>query len=118
MISVTDNLFDSDLNFSEKALQIFNYQKAYNPIYKTFCNALGVNEVKSVQEIPLLPIEAFKEVDIITAGNNSTFSIQHLTLFKSSGTSGMKRSRHYLLNPEIYRQSVLHGMRQFYHLDE
>lgn len=112
-------IFDNSLPFGKKALQLFEYQKNHNPVYNKFCEALGIHKIKLAREIPLLPIEAFKDAVIITQPNSNSYTdYQHLLYFKSSGTTGMQRSRHFVPNAEIYRQSILRGMRQFYELDD
>jgi hypothetical protein len=65
----------------------------------------------------LLPIQAFKDAEVLTAGKNSEFKIQNLK-FYSSGTSGMSRSKHVVADPELYHQSIINGMNYFYNLDE
>ncbi|MBO6794336.1 MAG: hypothetical protein JJ895_10535 [Balneolaceae bacterium] len=108
--------FDPSLTFEEKSLQIFEYQKTNNPVYQRFCQALGVNVVNSVSEIPLLPIQAFKDATLIT--EHESLNIQDSSLkFESSGTSGMHRSKHYVLDPKLYKESILKGMNHFYNLE-
>jgi hypothetical protein len=109
--------FDLMQSFEEKAIQIFEFQKKNNLVYKRFCNALGVGAIKSTEEIPLLPIQAFKDATVISSPN-SKFKIQNLEFFQSSGTSGMQRSRHYLIDTAVYRDSIILGMNHFYDLDE
>lgn len=109
--------FDTTISFEEKALQIFEFQKENNKIYRRFCEALVVREVNSVNEIPLLPIQAFKDATVISSPN-SKFKIQNLEFFRSSGTSGMQRSTHYLIDSSIYRDSIVKGMNHFYELKE
>ncbi len=80
-----------------------------------------------IKSIPLLPVRAFKDTDVITASEeeNSTFNNQQLVrppadsklTFNSSGTGSMERSTHQVADQEIYRQSVLRGFRHFYDLD-
>lgn len=108
-------LFDESISFEEKALNVFKYQSENNPVYGRFCKALGVSVPKSMNEIPLLPIQAFKEKEIITS--EKKLSSNSYQLFLSSGTSGMRRSQHRVSKPEIYKQSILKGMREFYELD-
>ncbi|MDZ7805653.1 MAG: hypothetical protein U5K71_00890 [Gracilimonas sp.] len=105
------------MSFEEKARQVFEFQSQNNPVYKRFCQALNIKKPTGISDIPLLPIQAFKNTEVITALNNSKFKIQNLK-FYSSGTSGMDRSRHVVLDPEIYRQSIIRGMQQFYDLDD
>ncbi|MEQ8523405.1 hypothetical protein [Gracilimonas sp.] len=110
-------IFDADIPFREKALQVFEFQRTSNPVYQRFCDALEIGEVNSLSEIPLMPIQAFKDTEVLTAVGNSKFKIQNLE-FYSSGTSGMSRSRHVVSDPELYRQSILRGMNYFYDLDK
>ena len=111
-------IFDETISFEEKALKIFEFQKEYNPVYGRFCEALGVKNPRFIQEIPLLPIQAFKEKEIITAKKSYELSADSYQLFLSSGTSGMQRSQHIVSDPDLYKQSILKGMREFYNLDE
>lgn len=110
-------IFDLTTPFKEKALQIFEFQTEYNAVYRKFCKAVGLNKVSSVEEIPLLPIQAFKDVTVISQPD-SKFKIQHSEFFESSGTSGMNRSRHYIADSELYKVSIINGMQQFYDLDD
>ncbi|MFD2533050.1 LuxE/PaaK family acyltransferase [Gracilimonas halophila] len=116
-MSTSDFIFDNSLSFDEKALRVFELQRNNNPVYHRFCNALGILEPLSGNEIPLLPIQAFKETKVLTTAEHSTFNIQHLE-FRSSGTSGMERSKHIISNPEIYQKSIVQGMQHFYDLDD
>lgn len=117
------DIFDLSIPFEEKALRVFYYQRENNTVYGRFCKALGVVSPKSINEIPLLPIQAFKEKKVITdsdfisAEKHSTSNIQQLE-FRSSGTSSMKRSQHFVADPEIYRTSILLGMKEFYDLED
>ncbi len=110
-------IFDSAILFREKALEIFEFQKQNNPVYSRFCKALGISNPDSIKEIPLLPIQAFKEKEVLTIEENSKFKIQNLE-FYSSGTSGMSRSKHIVTDPEIYHQSIIKGMQVFHNLDD
>ncbi|SMO55015.1 hypothetical protein [Gracilimonas mengyeensis] len=117
MIS-SEVIFDPSIPFEKKALKVFHFQQENNPVYHRFCKALEIGEVSGIEEIPLLPIEAFKETEALSIPENSEFKIQNSKFFQSSGTSGMERSRHYLPKPEIYQGSILKGMQHFYELDE
>ena len=109
-------IFDEAISFEERAFKVFEFQREYNPLYSRFCKALGILNPNSVNEIPLLPIQAFKEKEIITAKKKlSTNSYQ---LFLSSGTSGMDRSQHFVADLNLYKQSIFDGMREFYDLHD
>jgi phenylacetate-coenzyme A ligase PaaK-like adenylate-forming protein len=111
-----DQIFDALISFEEKALKVFEFQIEYNSVYSRFYEALGVKGPASIQEIPLLPIQAFKEKEIITT--KKKLSANSYQLFLSSGTSGMTRSRHIVTDLEIYKSSILQGMKQFYDLED
>ncbi len=110
-------IFNPTISFKRKALKVFQFQKLHNPVYARFCSALGIIDPKSDSEIPLLPIQAFKEKEVLTVNGNSKFKIQNLE-FYSSGTSGMTRSKHIVTSPEIYQKSIIEGMKQFYELND
>ena len=60
-------IFDESVSFEEKALKVFKYQSENDPVYGRFCKALGIDKIASIEEIPLLPIQAFKEKEVTTA---------------------------------------------------
>jgi len=97
-------------DFRKSALEIFRYQAEYNKVYSDFINHLRIDResINSPEKIPFLPIEFFKSHKIIT-GKASPVNV-----FESSGTAGMSSSRHYITNPEIYKESYLTAFRYFY----
>lgn len=109
-----DYLFASDSSFEEKARAVFEYQFKENPVYQRFCRALAVSPEKlaSADEIPLLPIRAFKDAVVRANGREPDL------VFRSSGTSGMERSEHQVADADVYRRSILQGINTFYSLDE
>ena len=107
-------IFEESISFEEKAFRIFEFQKEHNAVYQRFCKALGITNPKSVKEIPLLPIQAFKEKEIITT--KKKLPSNSYQLFLSSGTSGMQRSKHVVVDPDLYKQSIFDGMWEFYDL--
>jgi hypothetical protein len=105
----------SDQPLEAKAIEIFSYQYEKNPVYQRFCRALDItpSEVKKdVENIPLLPIKAFKDATISCKPDQNS----DLT-FKSSGTGSMKRSTHLVTDETLYQQVILQGFRHFYELD-
>jgi len=114
-------IFDPDIPFEEKAWEVYRFQYSHCDVYRRFCDALNVEPEPNadsdanalVQEIPLLPVEAFKEVEI----RSFTATQSPDLIFKSSGTGPMTRSKHYVYDQEIYRQSVLKGFEHFYDLN-
>lgn len=112
----SDIIFSDELSFEEKARRVFEYQVEQNPVYRRYCGALDPGILKQVEEDletpPLLPIKAFKDVEVTTHS-----PAEAELVFKSSGTSGMRRSVHYVADAGIYEQSLLKGFRRFYQLD-
>lgn len=102
----------SEVSFEEKAMAVFEYQRQHNEVYGRFCQALGV-EPDHTFDIPLLPIQAFKEAQITMQPDPDPEII-----FQSSGTSGMNRSKHLVADTNLYRKSILNGFNQFYDLDQ
>ncbi len=89
--------------FEGVALDIFRWQYANNATYRKFCLCLGISpiQVQSYDKIPLLPITAFK-YNIVKTGQ-----WQQETVFKSSGTTMLNRSTHYVRSLQWYRDIAL-----------
>lgn len=104
------SIFNPNLAFIEKARSVFEFQVANNPIYSRFSSHfIPAGELpETVDEIPLLPIRGFKECDLIAEGFESELT------FKSSGTGTMARSRHHVVDLELYRRSIFRGFSQFF----
>jgi phenylacetate-coenzyme A ligase PaaK-like adenylate-forming protein len=99
--------------FEGLAIELFNLQFKYNPVYRQFVNALKVNaaDVKTVNQIPFLPIELFKSQKIVTDTGADTNAV----VFTSSGTSQTGTSSHYVNDLDLYEQSFLKAFELFYH---
>lgn len=97
-------------DFEEFSLEIFRFQAKNNEVYATFLSHLNCDilNVKSIHEIPFLPIQFFKSHQIIA----SKLPVQEL--FLSSGTTGMQQSRHYVIDISLYEESFQKGFQQFY----
>lgn len=92
------------------ALKVFRYQHENNKVYRDFCDFLKVNsqEVKSLQQIPFLPIQFFKSHEVVS---NTNWPEQ---IFTSSGTTGMVNSRHLVTDVSLYEESYRKGFSEFY----
>lgn len=92
------------------ALDIFHFQFHYNPVYKSFCEAVHrtPGHVKKLVQIPFLPISFFKTHDVCTT------AFEPEVVFTSSGTTGMSTSRHLVRSPELYRKSFRNCFHRFY----
>lgn len=96
--------------FDKIALKVFRFQYDNNTVYRTFCEHLKVDKqhIKSVSQIPFLPIQFFKSHDIV-AGNHP---IQ--ATFTSSGTTGSATSKHLVTDLPLYESSYCQAFSQFY----
>ena len=97
-------------SFNETALEIFHFQYKNNPVYKNFTDYLGIwpSGISHYTQIPFLPIEFFKKHRI----NSGNFKEE--TIFRSSGTTGMQTSKHYVRSLDLYERSFLTNFeRQF-----
>ena len=94
--------------FKKEALSLFAYQFEHNPVYRSFCDLTNVNpaDVKSVLQIPFLPITFFK-THRISCKKEEAF------VFESSGTGGLT-SKHYVASLSQYEASFRKGFAQFY----
>ncbi len=104
-------IFNGEFSFEDRAGRVFEYQRKQNALYRRFTDALSITEIRHLSEIPLLPIQAFRDTEVYTSAEKP-----HL-YFQSSGTSGMQRSRHFIADPALYKQSIRRGFDLFYGSD-
>lgn len=100
----------SKKEFEKTTLKVFRHQYNNNTVYRDFCTFLNKdkNNVKSVKDIPFLPIQFFKSHDVVS--NSDPVKVT----FTSSGTTGMVTSRHLVTNTDYYEQSFRLAFSQFY----
>jgi hypothetical protein len=111
LISTTDIFnISNQKQFEKIALKVFRFQHENNLVYNEFCKLMNVkvHDVKSLQQIPFLPIQFFKSHTLVS--NKYPFQ----EIFTSSGTSGIITSRHHVTNISIYEESYQKGFAQFY----
>jgi phenylacetate-coenzyme A ligase PaaK-like adenylate-forming protein len=111
LITPTDIFtISSQKQFEKIALKVFRYQYENNKVYNNFCKLLNtdVGRVKSIQQIPFLPIQFFKSHEVVS--NNDPVQ----ATFSSSGTTGMITSKHLVTNVSIYEESYRKGFADFY----
>lgn len=96
--------------FEKIALKTFRYQYENNLVYQEFCDLLhtDVQKVKTLQQIPFLPIQFFKSHTVVS--NNEAPQ----AIFTSSGTTGMTTSQHLVTDVSLYEESYRRGFSQFY----
>ena len=98
---------DSETAFEACALDVFRYQVEHVPVYRQFATLLGKTEVGHSSEIPFLPISFFKTHKVI-----SSECVPQL-IFKSSGTTGMERSKHFVADAGMYERSFTETYKRF-----
>ncbi len=110
MISKTSILKLQADDFQKKALEIFEYQSRQNPVYREYLSLLKIqpSQVRSISDIPFLPIELFKSHKIISGKNRAKIT------FTSSGTTGSVISKHPVVDPAFYLDVARTGFASFY----
>jgi hypothetical protein len=114
----------SQKQFEKIALKVFRFQYENNLIYQEFCDFLktDVAKVKSLQQIPFLPIQFFKSHKVVSNKNPSQ------EIFSSSGTTSPLApkdgiadkkvanitSKHFVTDISFYEESYRKGFSQFY----
>lgn len=97
--------------FEALCMEAFQFQVLYNPVYRRFCELIGItikSRVNQVHQIPFLPVELFRTHKVIIENFEPEF------IFKSSGTTGDLQSSHFVGDLTLYDQSLLRGfMRQY-----
>lgn len=96
--------------FDDLALDIFRFQYAGNPVYRTFCDHLkkSPGNVSKYWDIPFLPISFFKTHKVLSIRNTPD------TTFTSSGTTQGTTSKHHVASLQLYGESFLKAFTAFY----
>ncbi|QEE49069.1 acyl transferase [Flavobacterium alkalisoli] len=100
----------SKKEFEKITLKVYRHQYDNNAVYRNFCELLSKDRqnVKSIHEIPFLPIQFFKSHDVVSTTNPAQIT------FTSSGTTGMTTSRHLVTDLSYYEDSFRLAFSQFY----
>ena len=99
----------SDSDFERIALEVFHYQLKNCSVYRDYVHLLNRQNLKSIEEIPFLPIEFFKTNEIY-CGQKSDSDI----LFLSSGTGNSIRSKHIVRDIKLYESSFRASYLKFF----
>ncbi|MGB4446535.1 MAG: acyl transferase [Cloacibacterium sp.] len=107
-----NKIFDikSEADFQTACLETFLYQYENVEIYRKFVDFLGKNpsEIKEVKDIPFLPIEMFKNHQVLDK------NVVAENYFQSSGTTQIQtRSKHYIADFNLYEESIYKSFEQF-----
>ena len=99
-----------DRSFEQLALKIFRFQAAGCPVYRKYLDLLGVDpeKVDSLFSIPFMPISFFRDHTVLTGDGPAA------KVFLSSGTTGVRQSRHHVTDPELYDRSLEETFRLVY----
>ena len=112
LIMLQEQIFNikSAKEFNALALDVFKFQFENNKVYRSFCDLLykHPSDVKTVGDIPFLPIEFFKTREILSSEEKPVIS------FSSSGTTGSVTSKHHITDLSVYEESYLKGFKHFY----
>ncbi len=98
------------MDFERLALKVFRFQYENVTVYRDFCSHLKitVSEVKTIRQIPFLPIQFFKNNSIIAKGFSEEI------IFTSSGTTGSTTSKHYVSSLKMYEESFQKAFKNQY----
>lgn len=92
----------NESDFVSLALEIFQFQYRYNPLYRQFCDLMRCDpkQVTCTNQIPFLPVHLFKNYEIKTGDWKATME------FISSATTGQQPSRHFLRDIKHYERNT------------
>lgn len=106
-----DDIFQikSDADFKQKCLETFKYQYENVEVYKKFVDYLkiDISSITTIKDIPFLPIEIYKNHQILDKNFKAGL------FFQSSGTTESNRSKHWIADKELYKQSILKSFKKF-----
>ena len=100
----------SDEEFRQVALEVFRFQAEHCAPYAEYLRLIEADPaaVRSIEDIPMLPIELFKTHDIYCGPQPPQI------VFTSSATTGMVPSRHLVADLSLYERAFTEGFRHFY----
>lgn len=94
----------TDEDFERVALEVFAFQHENCVIYRKYVDLLDRKSPTCIEEIPFLPIEFFKSQEVLSIPKYGKE-----TLFLSSGTGMIGRSKHLVSNVSIYEASFFNA---------
>ncbi len=95
-------------SFEDVAMKLFSFQSKHNLVYRDWCKLLGDPAPQCLQEIPYLPISAFKRAVVKTGMWDAD------KVFKSSATSSAVRSMHHIRDVDWYRSGALDSWKKHF----
>ena len=100
----------TEQDFKAACLETFHYQYNSVAVYKDFVDYLKISpsDVREVEDIPFLPIEMFKNHQILDKSKAAE------RYFQSSGTTNIQTlSRHWIADFSLYEESICQSFEQF-----
>ncbi|MDN3691535.1 acyl transferase [Chryseobacterium tructae] len=99
----------TEQDFLNASLKTFRYQYENVEIYRKFVDYLNINpdEIDDLSKIPFLPIEMFKNHQILDK------NVKTDLYFQSSGTTQMNLSKHFIADTDLYEESIYKSFEQF-----
>lgn len=99
----------TEQEFLSESLKTFRYQYQNVEIYRRFVDYLNINpdEVDELVKIPFLPIEMFKNHQILNR------NVKADLFFQSSGTTQMNLSKHFIADENLYKESIYKSFEEF-----
>jgi phenylacetate-coenzyme A ligase PaaK-like adenylate-forming protein len=98
-------------DFKNLCLEVFRFQYKQNLVYQQWVDLLGIqiNAVHKLESIPFLPIEFFKNFQVISSPLNA-----QTIKFTSSATTSQIPASHYVNNIDFYQESFKRTFSLFY----
>jgi hypothetical protein len=90
-------------NFNDLALRIFEYQFTHCISYQRYCQKLQLtpSSITHWNEIPAVPTDVFREVDLCTFDISGSKYI-----FQTSGTTQEKKGKHFYRDMSFYDEAI------------
>jgi len=111
-LSLSKRIFNisNEDEFNSVALEVFHFQYKNIPVYKKYVDLFKSRKktINHYKEIPFLPINFFKNNNIIADSSKIEKK------FLSSGTGKISRSKHLVQDLKLYEQSFSSGYKYFY----
>ena len=100
----------SNYDFENMCFKLLETHYNSNPVYRSYCDLINkpISTINSLNEIPFLPISFFKTHKV------KIFSEKPKVIFKSSRTTNINPSKHYIKNIFNYEKSFLNSFKLFY----
>lgn len=97
---------DPDAAFNRLALKVHAVQRATNPVLRRYWDAVSDGQPAAWNEIPPVPVRAFRDTPIVTGTAE--------VVFRTSGTTGRgaRRGEHHVASLELYRAAAQDNYRQ------